>query len=191
MFGDPAKTVDGFEKTFQINHLGPFLLTRLLMTKLITSQASVIQTTTLHGGMVKHLDLEDLNHDRGLDAIRAYNASKLENVLFTRELHRRYHDQGISAAAVYPGNVATNFASDTTSRLMRFITTNPLTRAALLTSPQKGAFRLVQLASGRPGTDWESGGFYDRKGPGKRLNPLALDADLARRLWDRSEDLTA
>ncbi|SDF33864.1 Short-chain dehydrogenase [Lentzea fradiae] len=189
VFGDPARTADGFERTFQVNHLAPFLLTRLLLDKLLASRASVIQTTTLHGGMVRTLDLDDLNHDRGLNAVRAYNAAKLENVLFTKELHRRYHDQGLSAAAFYPGNVATNFGSETTSRLMRFLATNPLSRAVLLTTPDNGARELVRLATGAPGVDWRSGEYYAGGAPGKRLNKLALDAGLARGLWDRSEAL--
>lgn len=189
VFGDRAKTADGFEKTFQINHLAPFLLTTLLMDTLIASRSTVLQTTTLHGGMVRELDLDDLDLDAHYDAVRAYNSAKLENVLFTKELHRRYHAQGISAAAFYPGNVATSFGSDTTSRLMRFLTTNRLSRSLLLTTPDKGAEQLVWLAEGRPGEDWTSGEFYAKKVAGKGLNPLAGDADLASRLWKRSEQL--
>ncbi|AXL90050.1 hypothetical protein C4J65_18500 [Streptomyces sp. CB09001] len=188
VFGDRAKTVDGFEKTFQINHLAPFLLTNLLMDRLADSQAAVIQTTTLRGGMVRTLDLDDLDHDKDYDPVRAYNAAKLENVLFTKELHRRHHARGVSAAVFYPGNVATNFGSETTSRLMRFLATNRLSRSLLLTTAEKGAEQLVRLAEGDPGRDWTSGEFYAKGAPG-RLSPLALDADLARDLWDRSEEL--
>ncbi|OKJ89749.1 SDR family NAD(P)-dependent oxidoreductase [Streptomyces sp. CB02400] len=191
VFGDPTRTVDGFEQTFQINHLAPFLLTQLLMDKLVASKASVIQTTTLHGGMVRTLDVDDLNQERSFNAVRAYNASKLENVLFAKELHRRYHSQGVSAAAFYPGNVATNFGSDTTSRLMKFLATNRAARTVLLTTPDKGADQLVWLAEARPGTDWQSGEYYAKRKPGKGLNRLALDTDLARRLWERSEALLA
>lgn len=189
VFGDQTKTVDGFEKTFQINHLAPFLLTTALMDKLVASTASVIQTTTLHGGMAREIDIDDLDLDNGYGAVRAYNAAKLENVLFTKELHRRYHSLGISAAAFYPGNIATNFGSETTSPLMRFITTNPIARSLLLTTPDKGAEQLVWLAEGAPGVDWASGEFYAKRIAGKGLNPLADDADLAGRLWERSEQL--
>lgn len=189
VFGDRGKTVDGFEKTFQINHLAPFLLTSLLMETLVASRASVIQTTTLRGGMVRSLDVDDLDYDRGFDPIRAYNAAKLENVLFTKELHRRHHDRGLSAAAFYPGNVATNFGSETTSRLMRFLSRSRISRALLLTTPEKGSDQLVWLAKGAAGVDWTSGEFYANRTAGKHLNPLALDAELSRRLWDRSEEL--
>lgn len=189
VFGDRTKTVDGFEKTFQINHLAPFLLTTLLMDKLAVSGSSVIQTSTLHGSLARELDIDDLNLDKDYGAIRAYNAAKLENVLFTKELHRRYHSRGISAAVFYPGNIATNFGSETTSALMRFLTTNPLSRSILLTTPEKGAEQLVWLAEGQPGLDWVSGEFYAKKIAGKGLNPLGDDADLAYRLWERSEQL--
>src|SRR3569833_177812 len=190
-FGDPAKTVDGFEKTFQINHLAPFLLTTLLIEKLDESRAAVIQTTTLHGGNVRKLDLDDLNHDlAGLRPIRAYNAAKLENVLFTKELHRRYHDQGLAAAVFYPGIIAgTNFGSETTSALFKFLTKNRLAKALLGGTPEEGAGQLVWLAEGSPGSDWESGEIYAKRKAGARLNRLADDADLARGLWDRSAQL--
>ncbi|MFD2418700.1 SDR family NAD(P)-dependent oxidoreductase [Amycolatopsis pigmentata] len=188
VFGDPTKTVDGFEKTFQINHLAPFLLTRLLMDKLTASRATVLQTSSVGARLAGKLDLDDLDHDRKFDARRAYAATKLENILFTKELHRRYHDQGVSTAAFHPGNTASNFANETEDRLMRFIVTNRVTRAVLLSTPEKGAGELAWLAEGRPGVDWESGTYYEKRKP-KRGNPQAEDADLARRLWDRSEAL--
>lgn len=191
VFGDPTKTDDGFELTFQVNHLAPFLLTTLLLDTLIASRAKVIQTTTLHGGNVREVDIKALPQGGGADPIRAYNTAKLENVLFTKELHRRYHSSGLSAAAFYPGIVTTNFGSETTSPLMKFLSTNRLVQALLGTPPEKGADQLVWLSEGTPGRDWESGEFYVKRKAGTRLNPLADDADLARDLWDRSEELLA
>ncbi|MGN9784577.1 SDR family NAD(P)-dependent oxidoreductase [Nonomuraea sp. ZG12] len=188
VFGDRTKTVDGYEKTFQINHLAPFLLTRLLIDKLTASSATVIQTSSIGARGAGELDIDDLDHDRNFTAVRAYTAAKLENILFTKELHRRYHAQGISTAAFHPGNVATSFATESDSRLMRFIVTNRIIRAMLI-SPEKGADQLVWLAQGRPGVDWESGTYYEKRRPAKRVNPQALDADLALRLWDRSQQL--
>jgi NAD(P)-dependent dehydrogenase (short-subunit alcohol dehydrogenase family) len=190
VFGDRTKTVDGFEKTFQINHLGPFLLTRLLMVKLISSRATVIQTSSVGARLAGKLDIDDLDHDRSFSTIRVYGAAKLENILFTKELHRRYHSQGISAAAMHPGSVATGFGTQSDSRLMRLIATNPISRAVLNT-PEQGADQLVWLAEGQPGVDWESGEYYEKHKPAKRINPQALDAELARKLWERSEQLTA
>lgn len=188
VFGDRTKTIDGFEKTFQINHLAPFLLTTTLLDTLIASRASVIQTSSIGARMADRLDVNDLDHDTRYDPVRAYNAGKLENILFTRELHRRYHRVGMSSAAFHPGNVATSFGTQSKSRLMRFITTNPISRATLLTTPEKGADQLVWLADGQPGVDWESGTYYEKRRPG-RISAQSRDDDLAKLLWERSEEL--
>ena len=187
VFGDRTKTVDGFEQTFQINHLAPFLLTHLLLDKLTASRATVIQTSSVGARTARKLDLDDLDHDRDFNTIRVYGAAKLENILFTKELHRRYHARGIAAVAFHPGNVATSFGSATESRLMKFIVTNPLTRSLLIT-PEKGADQLVWLAETAPGAGWEPGGYYVNRKPGK-TNRQAYDRELARGLWDRSEQL--
>ena len=193
VFGTRSKTVDGFEKTFQVNHLAPFLLTRRLLDTLIASRASVLQTSSTVR-FTKEIHLDDLDHDRDYDPVRAYGAAKLENILFTTELHRRYQADGLSAASFYPGNVATNFASDTTSpvmRVVRFLGHVPALGRLLLTTPDQGADQIVWLAEGTPGTDWQSGSYYYKREATNPRNPQALDADLARRLWERSEDLLA
>ncbi|MBB4905983.1 Rossmann-fold NAD(P)-binding domain-containing protein [Actinophytocola algeriensis] len=126
--------------------------------------------------------------------MHAYGASKLENILFTTELHRRYHASGLSAASFYPGNVATNLASDTTSpvmRLVRFLASNALFRRVMLSTPDHGADQIVWLAEGVPGTDWQSGANYYKRRAVAPRNTQALDAGLARALWERSEELLA
>jgi NAD(P)-dependent dehydrogenase (short-subunit alcohol dehydrogenase family) len=187
VFGDPAKTVDGFEKTFQINHLAPFLLTQLLLDKLLASRATVIQTSSSGARISGKLDLDDLQHERDFSPIRAYGTAKLENILFTQELDRRHRAQGLAAVAFHPGNVATNFGAETTSRLMRFIINNPLTRATFI-SPEKGADQLVWLAETR---EWEPGRYYEKRKVARRVNPQTRDPALARALWERSEELLA
>lgn len=185
VFGDPARTVDGFEKTFQINHLAPFLLTTLLMDTLLTSRATVIQTSSVGGEQVRSFDPTDLNLERNFSPIRAYGAAKLENILFTMELHRRYHQRGLSAAAFYPGNVATNFGSETTSKLMRFLATNRVTRSMLI-SPERGSSQLVWLATTAPGTEWHSGDYYSSR---KAKTARCATRDNAAALWRESERL--
>ncbi|WP_399885202.1 SDR family NAD(P)-dependent oxidoreductase [Streptomyces sp. BBFR51] len=193
VFGTRRKTVDGFEKTFQVNHLAPFLLTRRLLDTLIASRASVLQTSSTVR-FAKEIHLDDLDHDRHYDPVHAYGASKLENILFTTELHRRHHADGLAAASFYPGNISTNFASDTTSpvmRFVRFVGTKPLIGRALLDTPEQGADQIVWLADGTPGTDWRSGAYYYKRKDVAPRNPQAADADLARGLWERSEELLA
>jgi NAD(P)-dependent dehydrogenase (short-subunit alcohol dehydrogenase family) len=187
IFGDRAKTADGFEKTFQVNHLAPFLLTNLLMDTLLISRASVIQTSSSGARLFGHLNIDDLDHDRDFTPQLAYGTAKLENILFTRELHARYHARGLSAAAFNPGAVATSFATASDS-FMRRIYTSRIGRAFMAT-PQKGASQLAWLAETTPGTDWQSGTYYEKHKPARRNNPQALDPDLARELWARSAEL--
>ena len=182
-----ARTADGREKTFQVNHLAPFLLTTLLLDVLEASSAAVI-TTASTAASLGHVDLADLDNTRAFDTKRAYATAKLENILFTRELQRRDGDRGINAVAFHPGNVASNFASDTTSN-WRFVYGTPLRHIAL-TSPRKAAGRLLWLVNGTPGTTWTPGLFYVRHKPAIP-SPQAADDALAAALWDRTADLAA
>jgi NAD(P)-dependent dehydrogenase (short-subunit alcohol dehydrogenase family) len=186
IMGARAVTKDGFEKTFQVNHLAPFLLTHLLMPALIPSQAKVLQTSSIAAQRYGHVDLDDLQNEKSYAPQNAYGTGKLENILFTRELHRRFHDQGISAAAFHPGVVATSFASDTT-HLMRYIYHSPLKRLFTI-SAVRGAEPLVWLAAGTPGSTWQSGGYYEKNKPAT-TNAQADDPHLAQQLWDRSADM--
>ena len=186
IMGERQVTKDGFEKTFQVNHLAPFLLTSLLLPVLIASSGKVLQTSSVAAKNFGKIDVDDLQNERDYSPNKAYGDAKLANILFTRELHRRYHDQGISAAAFHPGNVATNFASDTTS-WFRFMYHTPV-RRLILTTPDKGAETLTWLAETTPGTDWQSGGYYEKNKPATSTDQ-ADDPDLARQLWDRSAAL--
>ncbi|EAP98095.1 putative oxidoreductase [Janibacter sp. HTCC2649] len=178
-------TKDGFDKTFQVNHLAPFLLTHLLMDRLVESDASVIQTASAAHRLFGNIDLDDLDNARNWSANKAYGDGKLANVLFTRELHRRFHDRGVNAVAFHPGVIRTNFANDTPS-LMRFVYRTPLAR--LLTGVESGGGRLTWLAAGIPGETWEPGRYYENNKPAK-INPQVKDAALAQGLWERSEAL--
>ena len=178
-------TVDGFDKTLQVNHLAPFLLTRLLRDRLLESDASVIQTSSRAHLLSGRLDHDDQGPTGTWTATKAYGAAKLANALFTVELHRRFHRHGLRAAAFHPGVIRTNFASDTSS-MMRVVWRTPLSR--LLTNVETGGGRLTWLADGTPGRTWRSGSYYvdNREAP---VNPLVHDAGLAARVWDRSEEL--
>jgi hypothetical protein len=74
-------------------------------------------------------------------------------------------------------------------RLVRFLGTKPVIGPALLITPEQGADQIVWLAEGTPGKDWQSGAYYYKRQASTPRNPQAVDADLARRLWERSEEL--
>jgi NAD(P)-dependent dehydrogenase (short-subunit alcohol dehydrogenase family) len=189
IFGHRQLTGDGNELTFQVNHLAGFLLTTLLLPKLVESHAIVIQTASDAARRMARYDPDDLQCERGYSMWRAYGNSKLANILFIRELHRRHHADGISAAAFHPGVVGSNFGSTSTWSTRLFYNL-PFLKSWFLLSPDRGADTLVWLAEGTPGTTWESGGFYDQMKPAQSW-PQASDDHLARRLWDDSERLVA
>jgi NAD(P)-dependent dehydrogenase (short-subunit alcohol dehydrogenase family) len=183
IFSGPVLTVDGFERTFQVNHLAPFLLTNLLRERLVASAASVVATSSIAARLYSDLDLDDLDCRERFRPNRAYGNGKLANILFTTELQARWGGDGVSAVAFHPGNVATSFASDTTSPF-RWVYHTAL--RAFLISPERGGSNLAHFVDGRPGTGWQPGAFYGSDLRIARTHPKAYDTDLARTLWDRS-----
>lgn len=188
IMGARELTVDGFEKTFQVNHLAPFLLTKLLMERLIDCQATVIQTSSIAANVFhRKFDITDLNNERNYGPETAYGCSKLENILFTRELDRRYRADGISAVAFHPGVVRSSFAGETT-HFIRLAYKTPLKYMVMIT-PEQSARALTALAEGKPGIDWQMGKVYSH---GK---PMAVafkeDGSVAQELWERSEQFLA
>jgi NAD(P)-dependent dehydrogenase (short-subunit alcohol dehydrogenase family) len=120
---------------------------------------------------------------------KAYGDAKLENIVFAKELHRRYHSAGISTAAFHPGSVASNFGSEAASRMIRMVYRTPLKHLSL-NGPEKGSDLLVWLACAMPGEDWRSGEYYSGHSIAK-ANKQAYDPELARELWDRSAAMIA
>lgn len=186
MMNTRETTVDGFEKTFQVNHLAPLLLTTLLIDRLVESKATVLNTSSM-GNRMARVDFDDLDAVQRQHGSLAYASSKLANILFTRELHRRYHGAGISTAAFHPGPVASNFSAEVNNPLFGVLYRTPL-RHVFLIGTEQGSDELVWLASATPGVDWQSGEYYVKHKIG-RANKLAYDAGLAERLWDRSLEL--
>jgi NAD(P)-dependent dehydrogenase (short-subunit alcohol dehydrogenase family) len=175
-------TADGNERTFQHNHLAPFLLTNLLLHRLTASGARVINTASSANSM-GYVNLADLDSRRTpyLGGWRAYGTSKLETILFTRELARR---TGLTAYSFHPGFVTTSFASDSAGGrlLMR------LSRSMQI-SPDAGAAPLVELAE-RDAFDVPNGTYFDGLKPHGWTRAQARDEKLARDLWDASMTIT-
>ncbi|MBO0895661.1 SDR family NAD(P)-dependent oxidoreductase [Arthrobacter sunyaminii] len=182
IMGRREETGDGHEKTLQVNHLAPFLLTNLLLDRLTESQATVINTSSAANSIFARFDINDLESRRNYTPNRAYGNAKLANILFTRELDDRYRARGISTAAFHPGAVATSFAAESTT-MMRLVYRTVLNR--FLISPEQGAETLVWLATADPGQDWQPGKYY-YKCKISTANKDAYDAALSARLWAES-----
>ena len=187
IFGERTPTVDGHEKTFQVNHLAPFLLTNLLLPRL-QGGGSVVNTSSVGHRLFGNLDLEDLGAERRVSARRAYGDAKLANILFTRSLHQRFHDEGLSAVAFHPGLVRTGFAAGSRGP-MRFMYQSAIGRLLPMISAEQGGGNLAWLITGTPGQTWTSGRYYDRYRPTDRVHPQADDLALADALWQRSAEL--
>jgi NAD(P)-dependent dehydrogenase (short-subunit alcohol dehydrogenase family) len=189
IFGDPKKTVDGNEQTFQINHLSPFLLTELLMPDLLKAKkgSSVINTSSIAHRLFGKIDLSDLNNDKKLNANKAYGDAKLANVLHARGLQARYGSQVLSTVSFHPGAVATNFASETTS-IMRFFYHTPLKKLNLI-SAENGGATLAWFIEGTPGVTWKIDSYYNQRKLSTKVNPQVNDQRTVDGLWSKSESL--
>lgn len=187
IMGHREMTVDGFEKTHQVNHLAPFVLTMELMPALEAGRATVIQTSSAAALRFAKFDVDDLQGEQGYAPQTAYGNAKLANILFTEELQRRYGDRGIAAVSFHPGLVATGFATGTT-HYMRWLYQTPLKRLFTI-SADEGAGQLVWLSNGEPGVDFEPGRYYESYKVATKVAPELGDADLARQLWERSATL--
>jgi NAD(P)-dependent dehydrogenase (short-subunit alcohol dehydrogenase family) len=183
------ETVQGFEMTFGVNHLGHFLLTELLVDRLKASApARVINVSSVgHRFAVTGLSFSDLQSERSYWSMDAYGKSKLANILFTRELARRLAGTGVTANCLHPGVVRTGFGSadDTTGvERMTMVLSAPFSIGA-----ERGARTTVYLASS-PEVATRTGGYYVH-GRQHRPSKAARDDGAARRLWEVSQELIA
>jgi NAD(P)-dependent dehydrogenase (short-subunit alcohol dehydrogenase family) len=190
MLGSRHETVDGYEMTFQVNHLGPFLLTTLLRDRLVAGDdARVVNVSSVaHSGSRKGLDFDDLQSTRGrYKAFGIYGKTKLANILFTRELARRWKDTGVTANSLHPGFVASRFGRDGDSGFPMGLVF-PLIKPFALT-PEQGAQTQVYLASA-PELAGITGGYWVKSAPATP-SAAAQDDAAAARLWEVSEQLVA
>jgi retinol dehydrogenase-14 len=173
-------TEDGIERTFAVNHLGYFLLTNLLVDLLEKSAPARVVNVASIGHRAGTMDLDDPGYDKGYFIIKAYNRSKLGNVLFTRELARRLQGTGVTVNCLHPGAVATNIWSHAQWWAVPFLSLAKL----FMVTPQQGGDAIVFLATS-PELEGQTGGYYESN---KLVRPsrLAQDDALAAKLWDLS-----
>lgn len=178
-------TTDGFEETFAVNHLAPFLLTNLLLDHLHASAPSriVVVASSAHYGQT--LDFDDLQNEHGYKSMRTYGRSKLANVMFTYALARRLEGSGVTANSLHPGFVATSLGSGNRIPVKPIMWLLRLTGRAI--SVKDGADTPVYLASS-PDVEGLNGKFFDLRKE-KMSSPQSYNTDDQERLWDASEEM--
>src|SRR5438445_10765105 len=185
VFKNRTLTEDGVEATFAVNHLGYFLLTQLLLERIVRSAPARIVNVASIGHRRATLNFDDLFYERGYFLMKAHGRSKLGNVLYTRLLARKLAATGVTVNSLHPGTVDTGIWSAAPAWTKPFIA---ILRRFAFISAEEGGRRIVQLVaspelSGTTGQYFENGRIVDPA-------PRARDDALARRLWQESERLT-
>ena len=185
-FNRRHRTIHGVEKTFLVNHLAPFLLTNLLLDRLQASASARIINVSSNAHKSGQLDLDDLNFDQFYFGFWAYGRSKLANIMFTYELERRLKNGHVTVNALHPGRVGTDiFKTDFSIfgyPLKWFIERISLT-------PEQGADNTIYLATS-PEVEGVTGKYFVRREAVPSI-PASYDEDIARRLWELSEEITS
>jgi retinol dehydrogenase 12 len=184
LFASRQVTPDGLELTFATNHVAYFVLTHGLRDRLLAAAptARVINTSSdAHKG--NRLDFSDLQSAHDYSGFKVYGRSKLSNILYTRELARRWAGTGVTANCLHPGFVATRFG-DQSGGMLSFAVRVAKNFAI---SPEKGARTIVYLASSADVANVSGKYFYKCR----EATPTreAQDDDAARRLWQETEKL--
>jgi len=183
--GARVVTEDGLETTFAVNHIGYFLLTRLLEPKLIASAPARVVNVASRAHRSGTIRFDDLMGARGYDGWKAYAQSKLANIVFTYELARRFAGTGVTANCLHPGVVATNFGHAGPALFRLGIR---LARP-FMKSPARGADTSIYVASS-PEVEGVTGQYFDSR-RAVRSSGASYDQEVAARLWKVSEELTA
>lgn len=174
-------TVDAIETTFAVNHLAYFLLTNLLLDVLQQSAPSRIVSVSSEAHKYGKVEFDNLQGEREYKGIPAYSNSKLENVLFTRELARRLAGTGVTANCLHPGAVATSIFRNTPKPIEWLI-------KMFTMSPEKGAETSIYLATS-PEVEGITGKYFEKKQE-KYPTRTAQDDELAQKLWQVSQQMT-
>lgn len=184
VFEKRTVTDDGIEATFAVNHLAGFLLTELLLDRIVASAPARIVLTSSTGHYQGSMDFDDLGFERGYGIMRAYGRSKLANVLHTRELARRLEGTGVTVNCLHPGTVATSIWGGAPWWARPVLM---LAKRVVMVSPAEGGRRLTYLAVG-PEVEGRTGGYYDSDRL-KEPSAAAQDDTIGARLRDVSRDL--
>jgi NAD(P)-dependent dehydrogenase (short-subunit alcohol dehydrogenase family) len=176
-------TVDGFEEMFAANHLGPFLLTNLLLELL---QAAVpvngaARVLNISAPSTTRLNFDDLQGERNFNSLHAFGATKMANLLFTFALARRLDNTGITVNAIHPGLARSGLLKEA-SMFLRLFT-------RLVSKPPQKVTESIARVAFAPEFEKTTGKFFHA---GKEIKAPAYAYDRAaqERLWQISEELT-
>lgn len=183
---DRRETRDGLELQFGVNHIGHYLLSRNLLPVIKRTPEARIVVVSSGAHKMGKLDFANLDLKRGYSVFAAYGRSKLCNILFTKELARRLEGSGVIANCMHPGAVATNIGVDRDTGFGK--TVMRMLRPFFLT-PEKASETVLYLACDEEVRN-VSGEYFYRCKPA-RISRRAADADLARKLWDVSEEIVS
>ncbi len=179
IFPERRVTAEGLEMTFALNHIAYFLLSHLLLDVMRDVPSRIVNVAS-RAHLRGRIDIDDLQMERGWSPLNAYAASKLANVLFTREFARRLQGSKVTVNCLHPGVVASNFGTDGPAALRLLY---KLLRPFLL-SNERGADTLIHLASS-PDVEGMTGGYYVGRAE-KAPSRAARSDELAARLWRAS-----
>ena len=179
-------TEDGLEATFAGNHLGPFLLTNLLLPQLCAAPAArIINVSSIGHTMIPDIAWDDLQMVQEYNAMRAYAQSKLANILFTRALSGRLASAGIMVNAMHPGMIASRFALSAGEQVR--LAYHEAEAAGHTVSEDAGADTIIWLAAA-PEAAVETGGYFVGR-TRSETSAAAANDDSAGRLWEISSRL--
>jgi NAD(P)-dependent dehydrogenase (short-subunit alcohol dehydrogenase family) len=178
MFATRRVTSEGFEQTFALNHLAPFLLTSLLREQLRGGRVVTTASDAHKGGC---LNLDDLQASSSFSAPRVYGTSKLCNILFTRELAKRAPE--LHANCFHPGVVRTGFGKNEGGIWKALVTLG----GPFLRSPERGARSLTWLAISQEAAPLSGKYIFNERV--HEPSAQAQDETLAEGLWEQSEAL--
>ncbi len=176
-------TSEGLETMFAVNHLAPFLLTHLLGEALASAQGGRVVTVTSFGHRLGHVNFENLQAERSFLGLRQYCNTKLYNVLFTRELARRWTARGVVAHSFSPGAVATGFAFDEKSLFSVGVALSRPFQRSPARAARLGTYLCTSDDALRSSGDYWSGRSRTKPSREARRDEVAL------RLWDVSAKL--
>jgi NAD(P)-dependent dehydrogenase (short-subunit alcohol dehydrogenase family) len=193
MFSPKLKTVDGFELQFGTNHLGHFALTGLLMERILDTDRSRVVTMSSFAHKTGRIDFDDLQEDQSYSRLGAYAQSKLANILFAYELHRRLRAAGstVLSLCAHPGTARTNLGRKELGALSILYSLVRLFEQ----SAEDGALPMLYAATSpnvESGEYYGPSGWRELRGYPKRVesSEASHDEEVARRLWEISSELT-